>query len=76
MESAPDIDHGNIRIYANGNIGCYGHPVEKTQESVYTTQVEYGFKAIRVDNNSTRTFNKGETIYPFVTSIGKTKTQY
>ena len=70
-----DTDPGNIRIYANGNIGCYGHEAIKQYESVYTIQAKNNFTAIGL-NTGNRTIAKNTTFYPFVSSIGKTKTQY
>lgn len=68
-------DPGNIRIYANGNIGCYGHEAISQYESVYTVQVVNNFTATGL-NTGNRTFSKNEVIYPFVSSVGKTKTQF
>lgn len=64
----------NIRIYADGNIGCYAHEKMTRLESVYTIGVQNAFTATGL-NTSNRTFAKGTTIYPFVSTIGKTKTQ-
>ena len=76
MESElSDTDPGNIRIYANGNIGCYGHGAVQQYESVYVVQVTNRFTATGL-NTGNRTFSTGEVINPFVSSVGKTKTQY
>lgn len=70
-----DTDSGSIRIYANGNIGCYGHDAVTQYESVYTVQVTNNFTAKGL-NAQDRTFTRNEVIYPFVNSVGKTKTQF
>ena len=75
LESRPvsTTNPQTIKIYADGNIGCYGHEQTSRLESVYTTQVSHSFLAIGL-NTGNREFNSNDTIYVFVSSVGKTKT--
>lgn len=76
LESQPvsEINLQTIKIYADGNIGCYGNEQTTRLEAVYTVQVDANFigEGLNITN---RTFNQGETIYVFTSSVGKTKTQ-
>lgn len=65
--------NNNIRIYADGNIGCYAHEAVQHLESVYTVSAINSFSAVGL-NTASRTIAQNEVIYPFVSSVGKTKT--
>ena len=71
--------NNNIRIQADGNIGCYGHGAETRTEACYTIRVENNFEAIWLNSKDPKhtkdTIHLLDTIYPFVSIIGKTKTQ-
>ncbi len=76
LESQPvsEINPQTIKIYADGNIGCYGNEQTTRLESVYTTQVQANFTGEGL-NTSNRTFTPDTVIYVFTSSVGKTKTQ-
>ena len=75
LESSTGPGGQTIKIFADGNIGCYGHEAEERTEAVYIVQVLNAFSAIGL-NSQDRDISAGEVIYPFVSLIGKTKTQY
>ena len=64
-----------IKIYANGNIGCYGNDPTTYPENVYVIQNSSDISAISLNDTEDRNIPAGSTIYVFVSSVGKTKTQ-
>lgn len=76
LESQPvsELVPQTIKIYADGNIGCYGSEQKARLESVYQTQVITNFTGIGL-NTGNRTFTRNSVIYVFTSSVGKTKTQ-
>ena len=76
LESQPvsELVPQTIKIYADGNIGCYGSEQKARLESVYQPKVITNFTGIGL-NTGDRTFTRGSTIYVFTSSVGKTKTQ-
>ena len=75
LESSAGLGGQTIKIFADGNIGCYGHEAQERTEAVYIVQVLNAFSAVGL-NSQDRDISAGEVIYPFVSLIGKTKTQY
>lgn len=75
LESSAGLGGQTIKIFADGNIGCYGHEAEERTEAVYIIQTLNAFFVIGL-NSQDRDISAGEVIYPFVSLIGKTKTQY
>lgn len=76
LESQPvsELVPQTIKIYADGNIGCYGSEQKARLESVYQSQVITNFTGIGL-NTGDRTFVRDSIIYVFTSSVGKTKTQ-
>lgn len=77
LESQPvsELNPQTIKIYADGNIGCYGSETSTSKtESVYTTSASSTFFATGL-NTSNRQFKTNDVFYVFTSSIGKTKTQ-
>lgn len=65
----------SIRIYADGNIGCYGHEASTYQEDAYIiNKVSNSFSATGL-NVANATIAANEEIYVFVNSIGKISSQ-
>ena len=75
LESSAGIGGQTIKIFADGNIGCYGHEAEERTEAVYIIQTLDAFSAKGL-NTQDRDISAGEVIYPFASLVGKTKTQY
>ena len=72
---ATTADNQTIRIYADGNIGCYGNAATTYPENVYIVTPTNNFVGTGLNINDTRTFTSSDVVYVFVTSVGKTKTQ-
>lgn len=81
LESQPvsEVNPQTIKIYADGNIGCYGNEQTTRLESVYSVTVAgvTGAPIFEAEglNTSNKTFVGDEPIYVFTSSVGKTKTQ-
>lgn len=73
-ETSP-ITNNNIRIYADGNIGCYAHDPYEKRETVYTITTQSAFGVIGLNSSDTTVRNR-DTIYPFTSNVGKTKVEY
>lgn len=67
--------NNNIRIYADGNIGCYAHDPYEKREIVYEIQTSATFSIIGINAPNTNV-RKRDPIYPFVSNVGKTKVEY
>ena len=76
LESETSVTtNNNIRIYADGNIGCYAHDPYEKREQVYVIQTTAAFSIIGINAPNTNVRNR-DIIYPFVSNVGKTKAQY
>ena len=68
-----------IKIYANGNIGCYGKEATTDSENAYIVSASSSFTATNLEESNPdkqeQTIPFFDTIYPFISSIGKIKTQ-
>ena len=69
------ITNNNIRIYADGNIGCYAHDPYEKKEAVYVVSTTSAFAVVGLNTSNTTVRNRA-TIYPFVANVGKTKVEY
>ena len=67
----------SIKIYSDGNIGCYGGAAASENEKAYITHVNSSFIATNLESSEqeTQTIIHGSTIYPFISALGKIKTQ-
>lgn len=68
-----------IKIYANGNIGCYGQEATTDSENAYIVSTSSSFTATNLEeinpDKQEQTIPFFGTIYPFISSIGRIKTQ-
>ena len=65
----------NIKIYSDGNIGCYGNEPHTSPETAYIIQSSNKIDAKGLNAKDIE-IPAGSVIYPFTTSIGTMKTQY
>lgn len=75
LESNPTSSNQSIKIKADGNIGCYGKDQDPKSEAVYNVAAAIDFNAINMNTNKSQPIEAKQRIFPFVSSIGKTKTQ-
>lgn len=76
LESDTSITtNNNIRIYSDGNIGCYAHEAYEKLEDVYSIQTTSAFGVTGLNADDT-IVKKRAIIYLFVSNIGKTKTEF
>ena len=79
LTSQASSDNQAIKIYANGNIGCYGKDASTEEEYAYITTVTQTFFAKNLEETDSSKQDESipylSTIYPFVSSLGRIKTQ-
>lgn len=75
LESTVGPADNSIRIYKDGNIGCYGHEESRSQDNVYRVAALQNIEAIGLGTEDL-IITMGATFYAFVSSVGKTKMEY